>query len=119
MATLSKAQMAARILENIGVKPAGQVASSEDTNLVTEVIDSAHARLRRMSPNLAPFALATIPEWAQIPFRDYVSADVANVFGVSGERLQAVILARGESLKELRRQVESQDTHVPTRAYYF
>jgi len=80
MATLTKSELADRILEHIGVKAAGQGALAEDSNAIQEAIDSAHARLRREGK--VKFVTSLIPEWAWTPLRDYVAAEVASMFGV-------------------------------------
>jgi hypothetical protein len=103
MADLTKAQLASRILEHLGVKAAGQSASATDSAFVEEAIDAAHERLRKFG--LAPFAISAIPPWAQIPLRDYVSGDVAQSFGLGGARLGEFKGAQALAERDLGRQV--------------
>lgn len=79
MASLTAAEFRNRVLEHIGYKPAGQGVGAEDGNLADEIVTAAHARLRTVG--LAPFAISSIPEWAQIAFRDYVAGDIGGSFG--------------------------------------
>lgn len=89
MATKTQAEIAALVLEALGVKAAGQNASAEDTTAASDAVAAAHARLRYEGK--APFALTAVPEWAWIPLRDFVGRDLANTFGIAGERLQSVL----------------------------
>lgn len=113
MATLTKAQVRDRVLEHIGVLAAGQSASAEDAVLVEEAIDSAYAQLRKFG--LAPFDLATVPEWAQPLLRDYVAGIVGATFGF-GDAFVAG-MARAET--DLARQVAGYKHPLRTEADYY
>jgi len=117
MATLTKAELADRVLENLGVKPSGQAASAEDSVLTEEAIDAVHAQLRKSGH--APFELATIPEWAQTPLRDIVSAELAGSFGIAGYRLQVVIAAMSRAERQLAKQTSTGPQQTPIRPYWF
>lgn len=117
MATLTKAQLASRVLENLGILAQGQTATSNDSDLVQEAIDSAHDRLKK--EGLAPFATSAIPMWAQIPLRDYVSAELVSTYGITGERLQIILNARREAVRQLTIQVSADAGETPTRPYWF
>ena len=103
MADLTKAQLAARVLEHLGVKSAQNAAAASDDAFVQEAIDAAHDRLRPFG--LVPFATSAIPTWAQTPLRDYVAIDVAQAFGISGQRLLEYKSAARDGERELQRQV--------------
>jgi hypothetical protein len=113
MATLTKAELRNRVLEHLGIKPAGQSASAEDAVLVDEAIDAAHDRLNKFG--LVPFATSAIPEWAQVPLRDYVAGDVGRSFGFGDSLKQQQMLAESE----LRRQVAGFRHPIPIRVDYF
>lgn len=109
---MTRAELAARVLSKLTVLGIGVSASAADTALVGEAIDSAHAELRK--EGLAPFALATTPEWAQIPLMDFVIADVGPHFGRPVDR-EAV--QRG-ARRRLATQVAGY-RHQPTKATYY
>jgi hypothetical protein len=88
MATKTQADIAALVLEALGVKAASQSASAEDTAAASDAVSSAYYRLRYEQK--APFSLSSIPEWAWIPLRDFVARDLVNTFGISGDRLQSI-----------------------------
>jgi hypothetical protein len=117
MATLTKADLRARVLEHLGVLAAGQSAGAEDADLVDEAIDAAHARLRKFG--LVPFATSAIPEWAQISLRDYVAADVAQSFGLGGPRLAEFKGAQRVAERDLARQVAGYRHPMRIVADYF
>ena len=111
MATLTKAELSARVLEHLGVKSAANSANGNDDELVQEAIDAAHDRLRRFS--VVPFALSAIPMWAQTPLRDYVAGDVAQAFGMSGQRLMEFKSAAQAAERELYRQTSGARQPMP------
>lgn len=96
---LTRAEMAARVLEHLGVKAAGQTASAEDNLAATEAIDSAHSRLE--TEERANFDLDAIPEWAWTPFRDYVARDLVDLFAITGERLQSILSSAARADRDL------------------
>lgn len=119
MATKTKAQIATLVLESLGVKAAGVAASAEDSERVEDAIDSVHDQLR--ARGLAPFELATVPEWAQEPLADYVAGSLSmlNVFRVSGERAGLLRQARQEGYRILLEQNQVQDPGIPAKPYWF
>jgi len=93
MATWTKAKLASRILEALGVVGESQTATAEQSARTQEVIDSVYDRLR--PSGLVPFATSAVPEWAQQGFLKVIAADVAPRFGYAGARLaERVQLAR-------------------------
>lgn len=117
MATLTKAQMATRVLESLGIIASGQTAATADSTLAEEVVDAAWNRLRKLG--LAPYAIGTIPEWAQIPLRDYVAYDLAASFGVVGDRLMDLARRRADAERELNRQVSGYRHNLHIKPEYF
>ncbi len=103
MADWTRANLIDRALEHIGVLAAGATVASADSTRAGEAIDSAHERLRKFG--LAPFATSAIPPWAQMAFRDYVAGDLAQLFGLSGQRLMEFKSAATRAEFELARQV--------------
>ena len=86
MATWTKATLARRVLEELGVVGESQTPSAEQQARVEEIIDSVYDRLR--PKHLVPFLTSAIPLWAQVPLRDVVAASAAPRFGYTGGRLQ-------------------------------
>lgn len=88
MATITRTELAVDVLENIGVKAAGQPASAEDTVAVTNAIDALRAEHYR--DGTIQWAADEIPDWARLFMRDLVSYEVKSLFGVTGETLARV-----------------------------
>lgn len=117
MATLSRAQMVTRVLEAAGIVAAGQTPQTADSTLVGEIVDSCYERLRRL--DIAPYAIATIPEWAQVPFRDYAAYDVAGAFGITGAELQGLAMRREAATRTMYVQAAGFKHPLRVKAEYF
>jgi len=117
MATWSKAELAAAVLERLGAKAAGQPASAEDQVKTEAAIDSVHAELRRL--NKAPFALATIPEWAQLALEEYMAGRLSGVFGITGQRRIEVENDAARGWQTLCAQTSAGRPRAPIRARHF
>lgn len=118
MATITRAQLIERVLQNLGVLAAGQTPSAEDSFATGEAIDSVYARLQR--DEKAPFTLSAIPEWAQPSLRDVVSYELKDVFGISGERLQSIGEAYARGTQQISKQTSVQhDPRIRQRARYY
>ena len=117
MATLTRQEISDRALEALGVKAAGVNAIAEDGNRSKEKVDAVYNRLRR--EGLAPFALATVPDWAQTQLINLVAVDLAPDFGVSGQRLQLLGINQEASRIELGRQVANMVPPIPVRSESF
>jgi hypothetical protein len=117
MANLTKAALRNRVLEHLGVLAAGETAAAADQTLVEEAIDAAHERLRKFG--LAPFATSAIPSWAQIQLRDVVAGDVAQAYGMSGQRLIEFKQGAAEAERELARQVAGFKHPTAVKAKYY
>lgn len=113
MATLTKSELRDRVMHHLGVLAVGQSASAEDAALVEEAIDAAHAMLRKFG--LAPFATSAVPEWAQVPMRDYVAGAVGKSFGFGDAFAQGAAIAE----RELARQASGYKHALPVVAEYF
>lgn len=113
MAAIIKAALRGRVLEHLGIVGAGESAATVDQTLVDEAIDATHARLRKFG--LAPFPTSAIPEWAQIPLRDAVAGDIAQIYGMSGQRLLEFKAAAQAAERELARQVSGTKPPVAVR----
>ncbi len=103
MADLTKAALVSRVLEHLGVLAAGETAASADSTWVGEALDATYDRLRKFG--LVPFDTSAIPSWAQIHLRDAVAGDVAQSYGMSGQRLAEFKQAAEIAERELARQV--------------
>lgn len=114
---MTQAELAERILQNLGMLAAGETADTADAVLVEEAITGAHARLQ--TNDLAPFELTAVPEQSQMAMINYVSADLAGFFGISGERLQVILAKKSEAMRELRKQAEVKKPPIPVKATYF
>lgn len=117
MADIAKAALRNRVLEHLGVLAAGETAASADQTLVDEAIDAAHERLRKIG--YVPFATSAIPSWAQIQLRDIVAGDVAQAYGMSGQRLIEFKETARLGERELARQVAGFRHAVPIKGTYF
>jgi hypothetical protein len=117
VADLTKAQLSARVLEHLGVKSAANAANAHDDEFVQEAIDAAHERLRKYG--LVPFATSAVPPWAQTQLRDYVAGDVAQAFGMSGQRLVEFKQTSASAERELARQVAGYRHNLPIVTDYF
>lgn len=114
MATWTKAELAQKVLEYVGVVPAGQSASSEDSTLAEGVIDSVHAQLDSHDHSKVPFATSAIPEWAQQPMVKYVAVEVGPYFGKPYPEQH-----KATALRELEAAGAGHDHPVQARARYF
>lgn len=117
MATLTRAEVAERALQALGVLAAGQDAVAEDTNRAGEAVDYVHALLRK--EGLAPWATSAVPEWAQSAFIHLVAVELVPTFGVSGERLQSLMALADKGRKDLCIQMFGERHQLPVKAYYF
>lgn len=79
MAVWSKATLANKVLEYIGVKPIGQSAPSDYSNYVQGVYESVYDRLQ--DSDLAPYAIGSVPDWAKQPLVEYLAVKVGPRFG--------------------------------------
>lgn len=79
MATWTKSDLADRVLEYIGVKPAGQPAFAEHSILVQGAFDSVYDRGK--DSGTSPYNPEAIPEWAQWPLVRYLAFEVGPRFG--------------------------------------
>jgi hypothetical protein len=79
VASINKAALRNRVLEHLGVLAAGETPATADQTFVEEVIDAAHAELRRKG--LVPFATSAVPEWAQLGMRSWVAAECGPAYG--------------------------------------
>lgn len=117
MATLTRAEIADRALELIGVKVAGQAASAEDFSLAGEKADNVWAKLRKL--RLAPFAISAVPEWAQTEMIALVGFECAPSFGIGGERLQMLLAQARSARTELSRQAAATKPNRPVQVKPF
>jgi hypothetical protein len=117
VADLDKAALRNRVLEHLSVIAAGEAPAAADRTLVEEAIDAAFDRLSK--ERLIRFPATATPPWAQIQMRDIVAADVAAVFGMTGQRLAEFKQAAAVGRLELARQVAGYKHDVPIRGAYF
>lgn len=117
MADLTRAEVADRALEAIGVKAAGQDSSAEDANRAMESFDTVHARLRK--EGLAPFATSAVPDWAQSSLIHLTALDLSAAFGITGARMQTVQALASTGYRELAKQVAGFRQPIPITAEYF
>lgn len=116
MADLTKAQLATRVLQYLGVLGVGHSATAADAALVQEAVDSAHDELRKVG--LAPFGIDEIPEWAQPGLRDYVIAEVKPAFGKPMTPMQKQV-DQLKAKQQLQIQTAAPKHELRTRAKYF
>jgi len=102
--TKNRSQMITLILRRLGAVGQGQTESADDVDLVGTLLDGAMAELR--ARNAIDFSVSAVPDWAWAAMRDYVAADLVGDFGVSGERLQEIMMGRDNAEARLARVTE-------------
>lgn len=117
MATMTKAEIAARALEALGVKAASQSTNALDGARAEEAVDAVHARLRK--EGLAPFATSAVPEWAQSQLINIVAMDLVPAFGVGGLRLQLVASAAQQGRADLVSQCAAMVPNIAAKSEFF
>lgn len=117
MATLTKAQLADRALQVLGILPAGDSSSTEDSNRAQESVDSIYYMLRK--EGLAPFQVSAWPEWAQSAAAHLVALELAPTFGVTGQRLDAIATLASKGRQDLATQLFGKRNPAPIRTEYF
>lgn len=103
MADINKAALRNRVLEHLNVIAAGQTPATADQTLVDELIDAAHARLRK--GEVVPFPTSAIPDWAQTHLKHVVAYDAAPTYGITGQRLGELRSEATQGEYHLQRQV--------------
>lgn len=103
MSTITKAQLATRVLQRLAVLAGGESPSAADLALVEARIDTAYTKLRgRRLLDFTSSTLSTaIPDWAQDPLEQYVAAEVAPHFGKVVNKEAEQIAARRELANQL------------------
>lgn len=100
MAAWTAIQLRNAALTFLNVTHRNQTPRAEDAQLVDDLWASEYPRLA--SRGLAPFSSNSLPEWAQEPFRRYLAARAAPLFGYSGERLAIMMQAGKEAEVDIR-----------------
>ena len=117
MATWTVAETRNRVLEHLQKLAVGETASAADASIVDEAITAARNSLDQL--NVVEFDTAAVPEWAQLPWRDYVATKVASSFGLDAQR-RTEHEARGQmALRDLRALTEAQWNSQPVEGRYF
>lgn len=109
----TKAQLAVKVLQKLGVLAAGDTADSNDQTLVEEAYDSAYQYLRSL--HLVSWGSSDdIPTYAVLPVRNYVASTIANDFGK-----QRSVEEERQSIIELAATLANDVDKEPTEAEYF
>lgn len=116
MATITKAQLATRVLQRLTILAAGESPSAADSALVEARIDTAYARLRKLALlDFTSSILSTaIPDWAQDSLEQFVAAEVAPHFGKALNKEAEQMAAR----RELQNQMAGR-RHTRTHPDYY
>lgn len=117
MANWTDTDLANKTLEHLSVKAAGNSASSEDLNLVTEEWLGLYSRLNLKGYII--FDYNAIPEWAQGPLKKILSEEIATHFGVSGEKRQLIMNDAKKALDDMREQTQSRPNYIPVMSRDF
>ena len=114
---MTKAQVATRALQALGVLYAGQSASAEDQDIAEATVQTVYDLLRA-KPGL-PFAITAVQEWAQLALAHIAAQEMAPAFGVTGERFAAVAALAGIGRQTINEQMQAKH-HVlaPGPDYY-
>lgn len=117
MADMTKAQLAAAVLEHMVVVAAGATPATADQTLAENHVDRAFDRLRAL--RLVPFPVSAIPNWAQQQMIDVVARTLAPAFGVASDRMLLFIENAKRSELDLQRQLSGpQQPRTIERDYY-
>lgn len=117
MATWTSTNLANAVLENIGIKSAGQDAAAEDLLLITKLWASVYPQLRRLG--LAPWGSEAIEEAFQEPLAKYMAGQALDKFVVTGARAQLLNAMADLGYKQLQEQAASDRSVAPIRPDYF
>ena len=117
MATKTRAEMIARILENLGVVAAGQTASSEDSTLAGEALDGVFERRKKLGHVI--FEISAVPEWAQSLLVDIVSENLIGQYKIGPERAPEIRASARMAEMEFAQQVQRVKAAGPVETYYF
>jgi hypothetical protein len=114
---MTQAEVAQRALQAIGIAPAGDSPSAEDSNRASEVVAAVYAMLRK--ERLINFAISAVPEWAQQALIHLTGLELCAEFGIGGERLQNVSLLAQKGRSDLSIQMMAMRQPAPTKVDYF
>lgn len=113
MATKDRAEMVTFLLEHLGITPAGVAGTAADQATAGTILDSAYARLQQLE--LAPFALGSIPDWAQIPLAQITAVDCVQPFQLGPQAKSQIEADAARARVELREQTSVRDQNLPVR----
>lgn len=116
MAVWNKEKLRTRVLQHLNVLGAGQDASADDAEVVDEAIDAAHSELRTLG--IAPFKVDEIPEYAQMPLRNYVAAKVSASFALSPQRRLELEAGVQQAMNDIRDQLFVYDSTTTSSLYF-
>lgn len=117
METMTRAQIAQRILEVLGVLGASQSPDAEDQRRVEERVESEYQKLR--ARGRAPWPLSAVPDFAQSDLIDYIAPRCATLFRVGPQQLQSLLLLAREANAGLIRSANGGPQGVRQEAKYF
>jgi hypothetical protein len=96
----SRAQLINYVLKKLNALGAGELASSEDSTDVTDILDAAFAYLRRAERINIPDQ-DNIPDEVFIPLSLYVASEAAALFGTASIDGEPIAAARQRALMSM------------------
>lgn len=101
------------VLQNLGILGTGQVATASQKKVVGDIIDRCFGQLA--THGVISFTTTTIPDWAMLPLRDYVSGYAALPLNASPQRMEIFLAERTEAFRELKAQSQQAISGEPVR----
>ena len=118
MATRTQADLVTKILENLGIVPAGQAAEVEDVSTVD-------ANLPSLIRELAAREIVYVPDLTNIPDVWFLSLakigayELRSEFGVTGEFEAALKVGNEEAIGNLKVMTRGRPTYEPLKTVSF
>jgi hypothetical protein len=117
MTTHTKAQLATRLLRDLGLLGADETASSVDMDWAEETIDATFAALQRKGIRIWDSSTDAIPDEYLVLLSQRIGLDVAPSFGLMS--MAEAAAARLVLERDLRVLSAQQPTGLPAEAEYF
>ena len=116
--TYTQAQLRDRVLQELGVLPAGETATAEDAELVESVICAVHSMLRKEM--FVDWTLEAIPQEVIEPLMAINAARLAGRYGLSAERRRELVILAAQGMSDLYTQCQTPEgSGAPVAALYY
>lgn len=122
MATLTKADLTKRVLQNLRVLGASATPTADDSDVIGEKLDHVHARLQGRgltNDGTGAWTIETVPDFVAESYIVMASSLAADPFHVPDDRIVRLRLEAVEAENEIRRQVATLNDGEPAKAEQF